>query len=207
MTLFPSSSARLFRGARKAARGLRRVALRRGAVLAAAATATLMATGCATDAPPTLMISAQDIERGLQTDLAGVFEVFRGLEMRRPQVALMPASSRVQLSWNVPMPSAGLDPMAAGWGASVVVSGAPQLNAGRSGINLTDVRVEDIRLSGMPRLFSPSFAQLLDRKGAPLPDLQLLQLSQDQLVRNNIAYGATSVAVTYRGLRVNLAAR
>jgi hypothetical protein len=67
--------------------------------------------------------------------------------------------------------------------------------------------LEDVRVTGVPMLFSFGLAQLGDRKGATLPDLPLMALPAEQLTRSQVAYGATGVAVTFTGLRVDLEPR
>lgn len=163
----------------------------------------LLLAGCATPhGPRSFVLSASDIERQIETDLGSAFELFKGLDARRPQVALMPISERLQLTWTVRVPDG---PTSVPLGVAVALAGKPVLNAARSGINLTDVTLEDVRLTGVPKLFSFGLAQLGDRKGAKLPDLPLVSLPSDQLMRQQVSYGATGVEVTFGGLRVDIA--
>jgi hypothetical protein len=85
------------------------------------------------------------------------------------------------------------------------VSGKPVLNAARNGVNLSQVRVEDIRVPGLSSVLTLS--GLLDLKGSErtLPDLPLVHLPEDKLVQQAVAYGATGVSVRYDGLQVELA--
>lgn len=163
----------------------------------------LLLAGCATaPGPRSFMLSTIDIERQIETDLGSAFELFRGLDIRRPEVALMPVSERLQLTWTVRVPDGPTDvPL----GVAVALAGKPVLNAARSGIELTEVTLEDIRVSGVPKLFSFGLSRLGERKGASLPDLPLISLPSEQLVRQKVAYGATGVEVTFGGLRVNIA--
>ena len=166
----------------------------------ACALAALLAACATVHGPQTITLSTAEIEQQIQTDLAGVMEVFRGADLRRPEVSLMPASDRLQLAWNVKLPDG---PTGAPIGVAVELSGKPALNAARNGIDLTDVRIEDVRLAGLPRFLS--LARLADKKGATLPDLPLMSLPAEQLRRDQVAYGATGVSVGYTGLKIDIA--
>jgi len=80
----------------------------------------------------------------------------------------------------------------------------PRGGNARSGVTLTEVTLEDVRMTGVPMLFSFGLAQLGERKGASLPDLPLIALPAEQMTRRQVAYAATGVAVTFSGLRVDL---
>jgi hypothetical protein len=163
----------------------------------------LLLASCATShGPQSFMLSPAEIERQIETDLGSAFELFKGLDARRPEVALMPVSERLQLTWNLRLPDG---PTISPLGVAVELAGKPMLNKAGNGIDLTQVTLEDVRLSGAPRLFSFGLARLGERKGASLPDLPLLSLPAEQLMREQVAYGATGVEVTYGGLRVNIA--
>ena len=162
----------------------------------------LLLAGCATaPGPRSFTLTPADIERQIEADLGATFELFRGLDVRRPEVALMPISDRLQLTWTVRVPDG---PTSAPLGVAVALAGKPTLNATRSGITLTQVTLEDVRVTGVPVLFTFGLAQLGERKGAQLPDLPLISLPADQLTRKQVAYGVTGVAVTFTGLRVDL---
>lgn len=160
--------------------------------------------GCASvHGPRSITLKPEEIERQIETDLGSLMEVFKGLELRRPEVGLMPAAERLQLAWNVRLPSTAPQAGLSGWlNARIEVSGKPVLNAARSGIVLTQVRIDDVRLGGVPRMFG--FAQLLERKGAALPDFALIALPDNELSRAGVVYRATAVAVSYRGLRIDI---
>jgi hypothetical protein len=163
----------------------------------------LLLAGCATaPGPRSFMLTAVEIERQVETDLGSAVELFKGLEVRRPEVALMPISERLQLTWTVRVPDG---PTNLQLGVAVALAGKPVLNNARSGIDLTEVTLEDVRVTGAPRLFGFGLAQLGERKGATLPDLPLLSLPPEQLLRRQVAYGATGVEVTDGGLRVHTA--
>jgi len=162
----------------------------------------LLLAACGTlPGPRSFTLTPADIERQIEADLGATFELFRGLDTRRPEVALMPISERLQLTWTVRVPDG---PTNAPLGVAVALAGKPVLNAARSGVNLTQVTLEDVRVTGVPVLFSFGLAQLGERKGASLPDLPLISLPPEQMTRRQVAYGATGVAVTFSGLRVDL---
>ncbi|MFO0272546.1 MAG: hypothetical protein ACK53M_00420, partial [Betaproteobacteria bacterium] len=51
--------------------------------------------------PTSFTLTPEEVERRIEADLGGIFEVFRGAEPRRPEVTLMPVSGRLQLGWTV----------------------------------------------------------------------------------------------------------
>ncbi len=162
----------------------------------------LLLTACATiPGPRSVTLTPAEIERLIEADLGAAFELFKGLDVRRPEVALMPVSDRLQLTWTVRVSDG---PSGTPLGVAVALSGRPALNAARNGIKLTQVTLEDVRVTGVPMLFSLGLAQLGERKGASLPDLPLLALPAEEMTRRQVAYGATGVAVTFGGLRVDL---
>jgi hypothetical protein len=162
----------------------------------------LLLVACSTlPGPRSFTMTPPEIERQIEADLGASFELFRGLDVRRPEVALMPVSNRVQLTWTVRMDDG---PTGAPLGVAVALAGKPVLNSARTGVNLTQVTLEDVRITGVPVLFSFGLAQLGERKGASLPDLPLVSLPPEQMTRSQVAYGATGVAVTFTGLRVEL---
>lgn len=178
-------------------------------MLAAMAAATLVA-GCVTvHGPTSFTLSRDDIERGMEADLGSLIEIFRGLDLRRPEIALMPVAGRLELAWYLTVPTQGdaNSLFASNVGVAVVMSGKPALSQARSGIDLTDVRIDDVRMLGLPRVLGFGLGQLGDRKGAALPDLPLMSFSPAQLRRADVAYGATAVEVTYSGLRVDIEPR
>lgn len=163
----------------------------------------LAIAGCATaPGPRSFVLSTADIERQIETDLGSAFELFRGLDVRRPEVALMPISEKLQITWTLRVPDG---PTELPLGVAVALAGKPALNAAGSGIELTQVTLEDVRVSGVPKLFGFGLSRLGERKGASLPNLPLISLPSDQMLRQKVAYGATGVEVTFGGLRVDIA--
>jgi len=166
--------------------------------------------GCVTvHGPTSFTLSREDIERRIETDLGTLMEVFRGIDGRRPEVAFMPVAGRLELAWYVTMPaqSNGGPLFGSNVGLALIVSGKPQLNAARSGVVLTDVKVDDVRLLGLPNLLGFGLGQVPARKDTALPDLPLFSFVPGQLRRADVAYGATAVEVTYRGLRIDIEPR
>ena len=165
----------------------------------------LLLAACATlPGPRSFTLTPAEIEKQIEADLGVAFELFKGLDVRRPEVALMPMSDRIQLTWNVRVPDG---PTSAPLGVAVALVGQPVLNATRTGIELTQVTLEDFRVTGVPVLFGLGLAQLGERKGAKLADLPLLLLPAEQMTRRQVAYAATGVVVTFTGLRVDLEPR
>lgn len=163
--------------------------------------------GCALPhGPRSITLTPDEIERQIETDLGALLEVFRGLDLRRPEVGLMPGAGRLQLAWHVRLPNTALEPGRYGWvNARIEVSGVPKLNAAGNGVALTQVTIDDVRLGGLPGLLG--FSQLLDRKGAALPDFALIALPESELRRGDVVYRATAVSVSYGGLRIDVEPR
>ena len=160
-------------------------------------------SACATlHGPQTITLSAAEIEQQIETDLGRVAEVFKGLDARRPEVSLMPASERLLLEWNVRLADG---PLGSPLGVAVELSGRPVLNFAGNGIDLTQVRIDDVRLAGLPRFLSLS--RLVGQKGMTLPDLPLMKLPADRLRQSDVAYVATGVGVGYTGLKVDIVPR
>jgi len=155
-----------------------------------------------------LLLTSTQIERSLATDLGQVLEVFEGLDVRRPEVELQPASDRLQISWNLALPG-DVHGGALGMpvGVRLLVSGHPRVDASGRGVDLVDVHLDDVAFAGMPRLFGLGFARLVDRKGAVLADFPLLTLPADRLVRDHVLHVATGARVTSQGLRIELSTR
>lgn len=172
-------------------------------------TLPLALAACVTMHGPTWFnVTTFEIERNIETDLGGVLAMFEGLDVRRPQVDLMPASNRLQLTWTARMPGVvAQETFGSPLTIAIAVSGTPKLSERGDGVVLHEVVVEDVRISGVPRLFSFGLSQLTDRTGATLPDIPLFALASERLRRGDVAYRATGVEVTYEGLRVNIEPR
>ena len=114
----------------------------------------------------------------------------------------MPSSERLLLEWNFKLPDG---PIGSPLGVAVELSGKPVLNSARSGIDLTQVRIEDVRLAGLPRFLG--LARLVDQKGMTLPDLPLMTLPASRLRQSDVAYVATGVGVGFTGLTIDIVPR
>ncbi len=180
----------------------------RRSLLAALLLAT--AAGCVTvHGPRTLSVTREDIERSIEVDLGSLIEIVRGLGTRRPEVAFMPVSGRVELAWNlaVPADSQGGSLFGTSIGMAFIVTGRPELNQTRTGIDLKDVRLDDVRMIGLPRMLDFGLGRLTGKKGAALPDLPLYQFTPQQLRVADVAYGPTAVEVGYGALEVRIEPR
>jgi hypothetical protein len=166
--------------------------------------------GCVTvHGPTSFTLSREDIERAIEADLGSMIEILRGLDVRRPEVAFMPVAGRVELAWYVTLPvePASGTLFGSNVGVAVVISGQPKLNPARTGIDLTDVKLDDVRALGLPRMLGFGLGAMTSRKGSTLPDLPLINFSPSLMRVADVAYGATALEVTYRGLRVDIAPR
>jgi hypothetical protein len=160
-------------------------------------------SACATlHGPQSITLSAGEIEQRIVADLGGVLEALKGLDAGRPEVSLMPTAQRLLVEWRIALPNASPGLVT---GVVIEVTGKPALNAARNGIDLTQVLVEDVRLSGLPRFLGLS--RFMDLKGSTLPDLPLLTLPPDRLRQGDVAYAATAVSVGYFGLTIDIAPR
>lgn len=160
-------------------------------------------SSCATmHGPRTITLSAAEVEQQIQTNLGDALEAFKGLGARRPEVSLMPSSQRLLLEWNFGAPG---EPAGFASGVTVEVSGKPVLDASGNGIDLTEVRIDDVRLAALPRFLG--LARLVDSKGMTLPDLPLMTLPADRLRQAGVAYAATGVSVGFTGLKIDIAPR
>ena len=161
-------------------------------------------SACATmHGPQTITVSTTEIESqdpGRSRRRDGDVQGRR--RTHRPEVSLMPLSERLLLEWNFTLPDG---PAGSPLGVSVELSGKPALNAARDGIDLTQVRIEDVTLAGLPRFLG--LARLGDRKGMTLPDLPLMALPADRLRQSDVAYEATGVGVGFTGLNIDIVPR
>ncbi len=170
--------------------------------LAALLLAGLLAACATMHGPQTLTLSTADIEQQVVADLGGVLEAFKGLDAGRPEVSLMPNAQRLQVEWKIALPNASTGLLT---GVALVITGAPTLNAARNGVDLAQVTVEDVRLTGLPRFLGLS--RFMDLKGMTLPDLPLVSLPPERLRQSDVAYEATGVSVGYFGLRIDITPR
>ena len=160
-------------------------------------------SACATmHGPQTITLSAGEVEQQIRADLGGVLQAFKGVDAPRPQVSMMPTAQRVLLEWTFTLPDG---PTGSPMDVTVDLTGMPVLNAARNGIDLTQVKVEDVRVSALPRFLG--LGRFMDQKGVELPDLPLMMLPADRLRQSDVAYEATGVGVGYFGLKIGIAPR
>jgi hypothetical protein len=166
------------------------------------AVVALWLAACVSHGPQSFTLTPPQIEQQIQADLGTLSDLFNGAVAARPVVAMMPTSERVGVAWNVTMPEGAL-----GSGTAIIIqiSGKPALNPAHTGIDLTEVRFEDVRVPGFLGLLSLSRFTDLKSNQQPLPDLPLVALPKSRLTQERVAYGATGVAVGYGGLRVDIA--
>lgn len=165
--------------------------------------AALALSACAVLGPPAIHLDRADIaqrafiDRG-QIDIRKVLGQFEGLAVSGPEVGIQTQAQRVELEWSFRLKEspAGL-PLA----VHVSISGRPELNASRTGIDLAEARIEQIRLPSIP------FVNLGPDKlteGESLGRLALLGFRPEELNRDGVIYQATGLSVGTFGVRVAL---
>lgn len=166
--------------------------------------AALALAACSAFGPPAITLSRSDIaERAFidrrDVDVRRFFKGIEGLEISGPDVGFQTSAQRVELAWTASVAKA---PTGIPLSLSVSLSGTPVLNGQRSGIDLADTRIEEVRLPGLPfvNLGAKSVSQ-----GDSLGTLPLLQFRPDELNRDGVVYEATGVSLGTFGLRVDLA--
>lgn len=161
--------------------------------------------GCSVFGPPAIHLSRADIaERAFvereQTGLKRLLDRFEGLAISGPDVGLQTQAQRLQLEWTL---RATRTPVGAPLTLSIAISGRPELNESRSGIDLADARIEQIRLPTLP-LFDLDTGM---PQGEPLGRMPLLAFRADELNRDGVVYAPTALSVGPFGVRVELAPR
>jgi hypothetical protein len=171
-------------------------------LLAFAAAALLAA--CASFGPPAIHLDRSDIAQRAfvdreKADLRKVFGQFEGLSFSGPDVGIQTQAQRVQLEWAIRLKES---PAGLPLSVHVSISGKPEFNENRTGIDLVDARIEEIRLPSIP------FVNMGSTKGAAgesLGRLPLLAFRPDELNRDGVIYQPTELTVGTFGLRVALA--
>jgi len=160
-------------------------------------------TACMSLGPPAIHLGRSDIEQRAfvdreKADLRRVFGAFDGLVVSGPYVGIQTQAQRVQLEWTIKLKDSP-----AGWPLSVqiAISGKPEINESRTGIDLVDSRIEQIRLPTIP------FVNLGSGKvseGETLGRLPLLAFRSEELNRDGVIYEPTALSVGTFGLHVAL---
>lgn len=167
-----------------------------GLLMALAALAACTAIG-----PPAINYSRADIQKQAFLDrregeLAALFQGLEGANVTGPDVGFATNAGRIELGWTARL---GDGPLGMPLKLSVVISGTPELNAARDGIDLEDVRVEQVKMPFI-KMGSDKLKQ-----NASLGRLPLLTIDPGQLNRDGVLYQAESLSLSSTGLRVNLA--
>lgn len=164
----------------------------------------LLLAACSALGPPSIRLTRGDIaERAFAErkvfDLRRFFKGAEGVSVSGPDVGFQLQAQRIELAWTASV--AG--PMGVPLSLRVAISGQPVLNEQKNGIDLTDTRVEEVRLPSIPfvnldkRSFQPA--------GTSLGTLPLLQFAPEELNRDGIVYQPTGLELGTFGLRVDLA--
>ena len=157
---------------------------------------------CTSLGPPAIHLGRSDIAQRAfvdreQVDLRRIIGQIEGLAVSGPDVGIQTQAQRVQLEWAVRLRDS---PAGLPLSVFVAISGRPELNPARTGIDLADARVEQIRLPSIP------FVDLAGGRseGESLGRLPLLAFRPDELNRDGIIHEATGLSIGPFGLRVAL---
>ena len=153
--------------------------------------------------PPAIHLDRSDIAQRAfvdrdRVDLQKVLGQFEGLAISGPDVGIQTQAQRVQLEWAIRLKDA---PAGIPLAIYVAISGRPELNQDRTGIDLADARVEQVRMPSIPfvNLGSGKLAE-----GDPLGRLPLLAFRPEEMNRDGVIYEATELSVGAFGVRVAL---
>lgn len=166
--------------------------------------AALLLTACTAFGPPSISLSRSEIaERAFidrrDIDTSRIFRNMDKFAISGPDVSFQTVAHRIELAWTAKLVDG---PMGFPLSLVVSISGTPVLNAQMNGVDLSDVRIEDVRMPSIPFLnFGEGQAQ---RQGESLGTMPLLQFRPEELTRDGIAYAPTTLALGTFGLRVGL---
>jgi hypothetical protein len=165
--------------------------------------AAFVLAACTSFGPPAIHLARSDIAQRAfvdreKTDLRKVFGAFEGLVVSGPDVGIQMQAQRVQLEWAFRLKES---PAGLPLSVYVAISGKPELNEGRTGIDLADARIEQIRLPSVP-FFNIGKGDL--SAGETLGRLPLLAFRPEELNRDGVIYQATNLSVGAFGVRVDL---
>lgn len=169
--------------------------------------AALLLTACAVLGPPAILLTRSDIaerafvDRG-QIDLGRIFKGTERLPITGPDVGFQVNAQRIELAWTAQL---GEGPLGLPLSLRLALSGTPVLNQQRNGVDLADVRIEEVRVPAVP--FFNLDTKKFQSGDDSLPTLPLLQFRPDELNRDGVVYQATDLALETFGLRVGLAAK
>lgn len=165
---------------------------------------SLALSACAAFGPPSISLSRGEIaERAFidrrDIDTSRIFRNMEKVAISGPDVSIQTVAQRLELAWTAKLLEG---PLGMSLSLVVSISGAPVLNEQMNGIDLADVRIEDVRMPSIPFLnFGEGQAQ---RQGESLGTMPLLQFRPEELARDGIAYTPTTLELGTFGLRVGL---
>jgi hypothetical protein len=167
--------------------------------------AALLLAACNVFGPPAIDLSRADIaERAFfdrkNPEYRRLFKGMEAMNISGPDVGFQLVAQRVELAWTAKLADG---PMGIPLALTVSISGAPVLNAEKSGIDLADTRIEAIRLPSVP--FFNLDPGKVNRPGDSLGTLALLKFRPEELNRDGVVYQATTLSLGTFGLRVELA--
>ena len=169
--------------------------------------AALLLTACAGFGPPGIVLTRSDVaerafvDRG-QMDFGRIFKGAEGRPITGPEVGFQLNAQRIELAWTAKL---GEAPLGLPLSLRLALSGTPVLNAQNNGIDLADVRIEEVRMPAVP--FFNIDTKKFGSGDESLPTLPLLQFRPDELNRDGIVYQPTAIALETFGLRVALTAK
>jgi hypothetical protein len=163
--------------------------------------------GCASlFGPPAINLDRSDIAQRAfvdrdKVDLRKVFGQFEAFAISGPDVGVQTQAQRLQLEWTIRLKEA---PAGIPLAIQVAISGRPELNENRTGIDLADARIEQVRMPSIPfvNLGSGKIAE-----GDTLGRLPLLAFRAEELNRDGVIYQPTDLSIGVFGVRVGLAPR
>jgi hypothetical protein len=158
---------------------------------------------CMSIGPPAIHLSRSDIAQRAfvdreKADLRKVFGAFEGLAISGPDVGIQTQAQRLQLEWAIRLKES---PAGLPLSVYVAISGKPELNENRTGIDLADARIEQVRLPSIP-FFDIGPGNL--SAGETLGRLPLLGFRPEELNRDGVIYQATELSLGTFGVRVDL---
>jgi len=154
--------------------------------------------------PPVIQLSRFDFAKRAfvdreKADLQKVLGQFEGLAITGPDVGIQTQAQRLQLEWTIRLRDA---PAGIPLSLYVAISGRPELNENRTGIDLVDARVEHVR---MPLVALANAGARAPNEGETLGRLPLLAFRPEELNRDGVIYQPTELSVGAFGVRVALA--
>lgn len=159
----------------------------------------VLMTGCAAFGPPSLRVSAADIEERF-AGFDRIAKQLDGLKLVGPKVGFLTASDRIELAWTATLPER---PMGLPIVVRAAFTGKPVLNEAGDGIDLDQVRFEGLSVRSLP--FLPA---LRETGGSAFADrVPLLSFAPEELRRGDVLYKATGLSLGMGGLNVDLVPR